>query len=93
MIINGIEIPDEKLIDAGWTPPLSEPLQFDGTPVWAYVSDRYDGYDDAVESNRKRQVVAAVKGRFTAVVEGKNNTESGYIRPWRYAWVIPEGEK
>jgi len=88
MIIDGIEIPDEKLIEAGWTPPIPKPLQFDGTPVWAWVSNQKDGY----ENKEKRQVIAHGK-YYIAMYSGGDITNSSSTFPWEYAWAIPEGEK
>jgi len=154
MKINGIEIPDELLVEAGWTPPQKfeyplyrmneegtvfeftsrdtatvivsgtdlgkpyvgssyngcayhedscwtpcekpksepKPLQFDGTPVWAYVSDDPDGYEDAVIDKRKLHVVAGDCNGLRAIRRGKSNTESTDACYWRYAWEIPEDE-
>jgi len=153
MNINGIEIPDELLLEAGWTPPLQEfeyplyrksksgmicaftdrttakiivtgngvppaivgavqtniiehesdywtpcekpkpepkPLQFDGTPVWAYVSNDPNRYEYGVKVKKKRHVVASDGCDFAAVDGGKSNTESIATSEWQYAWEIPE---
>jgi len=152
MKINGIEIPDNLLIEAGWTPPQEfeyplyrkdsrgnvfaftgftkatvlvsagdwfdvgrfyrhllnhesecwtpcekpkpepKPLQFDGTPVWAYVSADPNGYEDAVESDRRLHVVAGNCHSFRAIRNGESNTESTNTITWQYAWEIPEDE-
>jgi len=93
MKINGIEIPDELLVEAGWTPcEKPKPLQFNGAPVWAYVSDDPDGYEDAVIDKRKLHVVAGDCNGLRAIRRGKSNTESTDACYWRYAWEIPEDE-
>jgi len=96
MNINGIEIPDELLLEAGWTlpepKPEPKPLQFDGTPVWAYVSHNLRGYDDAVRTKKKRHVVAHDCNGFSAIKWGRSNTESTDTSLWPYAWEIPEDE-
>ena len=84
--------------DDCWTPcekPLPEPkpLQFDGTPKWAYVSNREDGYEEAVDNKRKRHVVAGNSLRgYAGIVYGNNNTEYNKITHWPYAWEIPADE-
>ena len=96
MNINGIEIPDELLIEAGWTPPEPKsepkPLQFDGTPVWAYVSSDPNRYEHGVKVEKKRHVVAGNGNGFRAIRYGKSNTESTLTNDWQYAWEIPEVE-
>ena len=74
--------------------PEPKPLQFNGTPVWAYVSNinSEQGYLEAVRIKRIRQVVA--HGSCYTVIMGRNtNTESGDTCIWDYAWRIPEGEE
>jgi len=156
MVVNGIVIPDEKLIEAGWTPPKKseypiykklkcgkisglickftapttgevmysptklyrvgytsslwqnhisefwedcsiedipvedippEELEFDGTPIDAYVSDSPIGYKD----KRVRQVIAHSK-YFLTLFANMNNTKSTNTETWKYAWRIPTKE-
>jgi len=84
--------------DLCWTPcekPLPEPkpLQFDGTPKWAYVSDSENGYKDAVKYKVIRHVVAGNSKRgYAGIGHGESNTEYNKITHWPYAWEIPEDE-
>jgi len=93
MIIDGIEIPDEKLIEAGWAPPIPEPLQFDGTPVWAWVGKTWVGKnEDEYKKKVERQVIAHGE-HYVAMCGDDENTNSNDVLIWRFAWAIPDGEK
>jgi len=73
--------------------PEPKPLQFDGTPVWAYVSNDPNRYEYGVKVKNKRHVVACDGDYFVAIhEEGTSNTESICTEEWQYAWEIPEDE-
>jgi len=68
--------------------PLIEPkpLQFDGTPVWAWVGC----YDTAWKNEYRRQVVAGSESLGFAAIFLGDNLNSVDTANWGYAWEIPE---
>lgn len=85
--------PSLSFPDGGWdygTPPAHKPkpLNFDGTPKWAWVGIE----PDDLELKMKRLVIAYDGESYLAITSGETNTESTGTDLWDYAWEITDEE-